>query len=84
MNYENSEEAKEFEESLIKLADLAKDRVKYSEFNSVDRANLLDLFVNNETTLIKIYDILFPRNKTRTNALKNQNSLRNSSDTIKF
>lgn len=81
---ENSEEAKEFEESLIKLADLAKDRVKYSEFNSVDRANLLDLFVNNETTLIKIYDILFPRNKTRTNALKNQNSLRNSSDTIKF
>ena len=66
------------------LADLAKDRVKYTEFNSVDRNNLLDLFVNNENTLIKIYDILFPRNKTRTNALKNQNSLRNSSDTIKF
>jgi len=81
---ENSEEAKEFEESLVKLADLAKDRVKYTEFNSVDRNNLLDLFVNNENTLIKIYDILFPRNKTRTNALKNQNSLRNSSDTIKF
>lgn len=65
---ENSQEAKEFDESLIKLADLAKGRVKYSEFNSVDRSNLLDLFVNNETTLIKIYDILFPRNKTRTNA----------------
>jgi hypothetical protein len=70
---ENSEEAREFEESLVKLADLAKDRVKYTEFNSVDRNNLLDLFVNNENTLIKIYDILFPRNKTRTNALKNQN-----------
>lgn len=81
---ENSEEAKEFEESLVKLADLAKDRVKYSEFSSADRSNLLDLFVNNETTLIKMYDILFPRNQTRTNALKNQNSLRNSSDTIKF
>ena len=31
---ENSEEAKEFEESLLKLANLAKDRVKFSEFTS--------------------------------------------------
>jgi hypothetical protein len=31
---ENSEEAKEFEESLLKLANLAKNRVKFSEFTS--------------------------------------------------
>ena len=31
---ENSEEAREFEESLLKLANLAKDRVKFSEFTS--------------------------------------------------
>ena len=31
---ENSEEDKEFEESLLKLANLAKDRVKFSEFTS--------------------------------------------------
>lgn len=31
---ENSDEAKEFEESLLKLANLAKDRVKFSEFTS--------------------------------------------------
>lgn len=31
---ENSAEAQEFEESLLKLANLAKDRVKYSEFTS--------------------------------------------------
>lgn len=29
---ETSQEAREFEESLVKLANLAKDRVKYSEF----------------------------------------------------
>merc|ERR1712048_1492680 len=58
---ENSEEAKEFEESLLKLANLAKDRVKFSEFTSQDRNNLLDLFVNNEKTLLRIYEILFPK-----------------------
>ena len=31
---EHSDEAKEFEESLLKLANLAKDRVKFSEFTS--------------------------------------------------
>ena len=58
---EESQEAREFEESLLKLANLAKDRVKYSEFTSQDRNNLLDLFVNNERTLLRIYEILFPR-----------------------
>ena len=63
---ENSEEAKEFEDSLLKLANLAKDRVKFSEFTTQDRNNLLDLFVNNEKTLLQVYEILFPR--------KNQNA----------
>jgi hypothetical protein len=44
----------------LKLAQLAKNRVKISEFTSKDRNNLLDLFVNNERTLLKIYEILFP------------------------
>lgn len=56
----NTEEAREFEQSLLKLASLAKNRVKISDFTSNDRANLLDLFVNNERTLLKIYEILFP------------------------
>jgi hypothetical protein len=71
---ENSMEAREFEESLLKLANLAKDRVKYSEFTSQDRNNLLDLFVNNEKTLLKMYEILFPRKSAatamKTNSLK--------------
>jgi hypothetical protein len=45
---------------LLKLAQLAKNRVKISEFTAKDRNNLLDLFVNNERTLLKIYEILFP------------------------
>jgi hypothetical protein len=67
------------------LANLAKDRVKYSEFTSQDRNNLLDLFVNNETTLLKIYEVLFPKKQAaNTNSLKQTNFLKNSSDTIKF
>lgn len=85
---ENSEEAKEFEESLLKLANLAKDRVKFSEFTSQDRNNLLDLFVNNEKTLLRIYENLFPRrgasNANNTNSLKQLSHLKNSSDTIRF
>ena len=56
----DSEEAKEFEESLLKLAQLAKSKIKISEFTPVDRCNLLDLFVNNEKTLLKIYEACFP------------------------
>lgn len=83
---ENSAEAQEFEESLLKLANLAKDRVKFSEFTNQDRNNLLDLFVNNEKTLLKIYEILFPRKQAaqNINSLKQITTLKNSSDTIKF
>lgn len=87
---ENSEEAKEFEESLLKLANLAKDRVKFSEFTAQDRHNLLDLFVNNEKTLLRIYENLFPRrggagtNANNVNSLKQLSHLKNSSDTIRF
>ena len=56
----NSDEAREFEESLLKLAQLAKSRVKLSDFTVRDKCNLLDLFVNNEKTLLKIYEALFP------------------------
>lgn len=57
---QNTEEAREFEASLLKLASLAKNRVKLSDFTNKDKNNLLDLFVNNEKTLLKIYEILFP------------------------
>ena len=82
---ENSQEAQEFEESLLKLANLAKDRVKFSEFTNQDRNNLLDLFVNNEKTLLHIYEILFPRKGGgKNNSIKAISTLKNSSDTIRF
>jgi len=56
----STEEAKEFEESLLRLAQLAKNRVKLTDFTNRDKCNLLDLFVNNEKTLLKIYEALFP------------------------
>lgn len=53
-------QAGEFEETLAKLADLAKGKVKLDEFTKQDSVRLLDLFVNNEQTLLKMYEYLFP------------------------
>ena len=57
---EDDQASKEFEESLTKLAAFAKGRIKYEDFTSKDKFNILDLFVNNQKTLIKIYEALFP------------------------
>ena len=42
------------------MAELAKNRVKINDFTTKDKNHLLELFVNNEKTLLKIYEILFP------------------------
>jgi hypothetical protein len=39
---------------------LAKNRVKVTDFTNKDKTHILDLFVNNEKTLLKIYEALFP------------------------
>lgn len=44
----------------MKLAELAKSRVKVNDFTAKDKTNMLELFVNNEKTLLKMYEILFP------------------------
>lgn len=75
----NSEEAREFEESLLRLAQLAKNRVKLSDFTVRDKCNFLDLFVNNEKTLLKIYEALFPH---RTGAAAAQSTVINNNSMI--
>lgn len=60
LSEKDGNDAKEFEESLIKLANFNNGKVKVSDFTSVDKFNLLDLFVNNEKTMLKIYETLFP------------------------
>ena len=62
---------------MSKLAELAKGRVKFEEFTQIDRNNLLDLFVNNERTLLKIYEILFSQPN-----FKQSQILANPSDSI--
>ena len=57
---ETSTETQQFEESLVQLVKLAKNKVKIQDFTQRDKYNLLDLFVNNEKTLLKIYETLFP------------------------
>lgn len=69
---QEEENSKEFEDSLMKLASFAKGRIKYEDFNSKDKFNILDLFVNNEKTLVKIYEALFPH---RANGQPNRNNL---------
>lgn len=56
----HEQEAKEFEDTLVKLSDQVKGKVKLSEFGPRDKMNLLDLFVNNEKILLKVYESLFP------------------------
>ena len=68
-SFENKQVA-EFEESLEKLAEMAKGRIKLNEFTTKDRENLLDLFVNNEKTLLTIYEILFPKPSLKYTGLK--------------
>jgi hypothetical protein len=72
-------QAGEFEETLAKLADLAKGKVKLDEFTKQDSVRLLDLFVNNEQTLLKMYEYLFPNQ-----SFKSRQALKNPSDLIKL
>ena len=39
---------------------MAKSRVRLVDFTAKDKYHLLDLFVNNEKTLLKVYEALFP------------------------
>lgn len=51
----------ELDETLHKLSEMAKDKVKISDFTSNDKANLLEIFVNNETIWLQIHDLIFPK-----------------------
>lgn len=75
----DSDEAREFEESLLKLAQLAKNRIKLADFTSQDKLSLLDLFVNNEKTLLKIYEALFPHKNTNLSDNNQNNTYRSTS-----
>ena len=67
----------EFEDSLERLAEMAKGRVKLNEFTTKDREHLLDLFVNNEKTLLTIYEILFPKPSLKYTQLKSATDMIN-------
>jgi len=74
----SEQQIKEFESTLVKLADLAQNRVKLEEFTASDRTHILDLFVNNEKTLLRVHEALFPGT---TSFIKTQR-LKNASDMI--
>jgi hypothetical protein len=52
-------EATGFEESLLRLAQLKQGKIKLDDFTARDKYHLLDLFVNNDRTLMKVYEALF-------------------------
>ena len=59
----------------MRLAAFAKGRIKYEDFTSKDKFNILDLFVNNEKTLVKIYEALFPHRAVAKGLSNNANSV---------
>lgn len=77
-SFENRQ-VSEFEDSLEKLAEMAKGRIKLNEFTTKDRENLLDLFVNNEKTLLSIYECLFPKPSLKYTGLKGATDMINIS-----
>jgi hypothetical protein len=89
---DQTDEAKDFEESLLKLAQLARGKIKLSDFTSRDKFSLLDLFVNNEKTLLKIYEALFPHvsihlnddQKSQTFRTNNYQAVNTTSDTGEY
>ena len=48
------------DDSLAKLVELAKDKIKLSDFTQLDKSNLLEIFVSNEQILLKMCDLIFP------------------------
>lgn len=68
----SDDEAREFEESLFKLGQLQRKKVKAEDFSGKDRFVILDLFVNNEKTLLKIYEALFQKPMPPANVSINQ------------
>lgn len=73
----NEQQVKDFESTLIKLADMAQNRVRLEEFTPVDRIHILDMFVNNEKTLLRVHEVLFPGTSSfiKTQQLKNSNDV---------
>jgi HJR/Mrr/RecB family endonuclease len=74
----NEQQVKDFENTLVKLADMAQNRVRLEEFTALDRIHILDLFVNNEKTLLRVHEVLFPG----TSSFIKTQQLKNSSDMI--
>lgn len=66
----NSNAEKEFDESLNKLALLAKSKVKISDFTTADKMNMIDLLVNDERCLMTIYEVLFANRDSSLNPNK--------------
>ena len=47
------------ESTLVKLSAFIKKSVKYSDFTAADKANLVEIFVTHEKTLVHLYSNIF-------------------------
>eukprot|EP00347_Sterkiella_histriomuscorum_P004558 403360006 len=59
------EDAKRFEEAIVKLVSFAKNKIKYSDFTQSDKYRLIELFVTNEQTLLYVYRSIFQQEAER-------------------
>ena len=51
---------------------MSRKKVRIEDFTARDRFIILDLFVNNEKTLLKVYEALFPPKQTKDSLERNQ------------
>jgi len=57
-------ERTKLEDTILKLMNSARHKIKLSDFTKQDKYNLIDLFVNNETTYKYIFNCLFNNNQS--------------------
>ena len=60
------------EPTLVKLNDYINRSVKYTDFTAADKANLVEIFVTHQNTLVQLYSAVFPQS---TNLEKNYTNL---------
>jgi len=71
--------SEQFQTTLDKLSDIAKDRIKLDDFTLSDRINLLDPFVNSKVFIREVHDLLFAKRKPR---LANQSASLNVGEAL--
>lgn len=68
---ENETDYEQGPESIItKLKDFVYSKIKHSDFTNLDRKNLMEVFLTHPTSLLKLYELIFPQGNNKLKLLE--------------